>query len=159
MKIITARDELGEDRGEVVFCRLLPIAVRFYAAFTLLEVMIAVAIFFTCVFAILQLVSGTLRNARALQQNEPDPGMLAAQDAMTKLTNSLPEVEQSGDFGRIYPGYSWRKEWFPAESNGLSQIDYTVSHRVGRGVVETHLSVLFFQPNLPVSPIPPRGLQ
>jgi hypothetical protein len=40
-------------------------------AFTLLEVMIAGALFFMAVFAILGLVATTLRNARALQQTEP----------------------------------------------------------------------------------------
>ena len=130
-----------------------------YRAFSLLEVMIALGLFFMCSFAILQLVAGTLRNARALQQNEPDPGMLAARDAMDKLTNSIQGEATSGDFGKAYPGYEWTKERFLVESNGLYQVNYTVSHRVGRNKVETYLSVLFFQPNLPTTPEPPRGLQ
>ena len=128
-------------------------------AFSLMEVMIALVIFFSCVFTILELVSGTLRNARALQQNEPDPGMLAAQDAMNKLTNSVENEATSGDFGKSYPGYTWTKERYPVASNGLYEVDYTVSRRTGRSESETHLSILLFQPNLPATPEAPRGLQ
>ena len=49
-------------------------------AFTLLEVMIACGIFFIAVFAILALVSNTLRNARILRltdRGEVKPGLLA----------------------------------------------------------------------------------
>src|ERR1043165_1447678 len=77
-----------------------------HSAFTLLEVMIALALFFMAMFAILQLISGTLRNARALQQNEPDPGMVLA---MTQLatTNIFTEAVETGDFHewKMYPGY------------------------------------------------------
>src|SRR5262245_43913614 len=79
-------------------------------SFTLLEVSIAVAIFFMAVFAILGLVSNTLRNARALQRVEADAGMLAGE---LSLTNRLYEGFDSGDFsgfsesGDMYPGYSW----------------------------------------------------
>jgi Tfp pilus assembly protein PilV len=69
-----------------------------------LEVMIAGALFFMAVFAILGLVATTLRNARALQQTEPDAGMLAADLA---VCDKLTEGEDSGDFGDLYPGYRW----------------------------------------------------
>src|SRR5689334_18596540 len=72
------------------------------SAFTLLEVMIAMGIFFMAVFTILALVSSSLRNARALQETEVDPSMLAAQ---LSLTNRLVEGEQSGDFGDFYRDY------------------------------------------------------
>src|ERR1043165_5793294 len=114
-----------------------------HSAFTLLEVMIALALFFMAMFAILQLISGTLRNARALQQNEPDPGMLAAQLA---LTNILTEARDSGDFGKIYPGYRWEQDVYPVGSNGLFEADFTVSRRMRRQNVETHLSVLLYRP-------------
>jgi type II secretion system protein I len=123
-------------------------------AFTLLEVMIALGIFFMCAFAILQLVSSTLRNARALQQNEPDAGMVAAQ---LSLTNSLPEGSESGDFGKLYPGYRWSWESYPSPSNGLFQVDIAVWHRTGRKNVETRMSVLFFRPNSPATVGPSRG--
>ncbi len=50
----------------------------FAAAFTLIEVMIALGIFFMATFAILALVSNILRNARGLQRPQIDAGMAAA---------------------------------------------------------------------------------
>src|SRR5712691_7651775 len=73
-------------------------------AFTLLEVMIALGIFFMAMFTILALVSNTLRNARSLQETEVDPGMLAAQ---LSLTNRITEGSESGDFGDVYRDYTW----------------------------------------------------
>src|SRR5438309_10560341 len=76
-------------------------------AFTLLEVMIACGIFFIAVFAILALVSNTLRNARSLRHVEADAGMVAAQ---LSKTNRLTEGTDSGDFGEAYQDYSWETE-------------------------------------------------
>jgi len=76
-------------------------------AFTLLEVMIACGIFFMATFAILGLVSNTLRNARRLQRIEVDAGMAAAQVYQIMRTNRQAEVSLSGDFGDSYPDYSW----------------------------------------------------
>jgi Tfp pilus assembly protein PilV len=123
-------------------------------AFTLLEVMIAIGIFFACAFTILQLVSGVIRNARSLQRNEPDPGMLAAQLA---LTNSLVEETQTGDFGDIYPGYGWSQDVYSVGSNGLFRADFVIAHKVGREVVESRMSVLLFRPASPATLNGPRG--
>jgi len=41
-------------------------------AFTLLEVIVACAIFFMCAFAVLQLVTRGLSAARSIQQREPN---------------------------------------------------------------------------------------
>ena len=51
------------------------------SGFTLLEVMIASGILFLCLFAILQLLSVSLRNARVLQRTQVDAGKLASQGA------------------------------------------------------------------------------
>src|ERR1041384_4885106 len=63
------------------------------AAFTLIEVMIAMFIFFVAVFTILGVVSNALRNARALQRKTVDAGMVAAQ---VSLTNALHEQLEEG---------------------------------------------------------------
>src|SRR6266516_1941948 len=89
-------------------------------AFTLLEVMIACGIFFIAVFAILALVSNTLRNARVLRHIEVDAGMAAAE---LFKTNLVFEGSETGDFGDTYPEYSWERSYTPAESNGLWQVD------------------------------------
>src|SRR5437016_4905700 len=96
------------------------------AAFTIMEVMIACMIFFMAMFAILQMVSSTLRNARALQHGEVDAGMVAA---MLSKTNRVTEGGDSGDFGDAYPDFSWETESFEAETNGLWQVDIKVLRR------------------------------
>src|SRR5215831_19268980 len=81
------------------------------AAFTLMEVMVACGIFFMATFAILALVSTTLRNARALQRRDVDAGMAASQVFETLKTNRMEQGSLSGDFGDVYPGYSWEAAW------------------------------------------------
>jgi len=119
-------------------------------AFTLLEVMFALAIFFTATFAILSLVSTTLHNARALQVIEPDLGEVAAKIA---LTNSLADVTDSGNFGDAYKGYTWAYEVYPVASNNLWEADITISHMVGRNDVQAHSSILLYRPLSPVVPV------
>src|SRR5256885_4728589 len=96
------------------------------AAFTLMEVLIASAIFFLAIFAILALVSNTLRNARLLRHIEVDAGMVAAQ---LFKTNKFSEQIESGDFGRAYPDYSWSVESMEAQTNGLWQFNVKVMRR------------------------------
>jgi len=116
-------------------------------AFTLMEVMIAVGIFFMASFAILALVSSTLRNARGLRETHPDIGMVASQ---ISLTNRLFEGSDSGDFselGDLYAGYNWVSADNEVESNGLHQVDFVIRQR--HGDIETHMSILLFRPESP----------
>src|SRR5262245_45065669 len=77
-------------------------------AFTLLETIVACAIFFMVAFAILELVTRSLVAAKALQQREPDPGIILA---ALSLTNTFEEGSISGNYEDIapgmYPGYRW----------------------------------------------------
>ena len=118
------------------------------SAFTLLEVIVACSIFFIVAFAILQMVVTSLGAAKALQQKEPDAGMLAA---TLSLTNRLEEGSQSGDFEELVPGlykgYRWAREINEVSSNGLFQVDFIVYRANARkGPSETHMSVLMFRP-------------
>jgi hypothetical protein len=124
-------------------------AARGDSAFTLIEVMIASGILFICLFAILGLLANTLRNARALQRNPVDVGMLAAE---LSLTNKLYEGSDSGKFGEAYPDYAWTREITEAGTNGLFAVDFTVSrHGAARGS-DTHLTILLFRPDSPITP-------
>ena len=118
------------------------IFVRHAQAFTLLEVMVASGILFLCLFAILQLLSTSLRGARILQRSTVDAGMLAAE---LSLTNKLSEGTESGDFGKLYPDFRWTREIQEASTNGLFQVDFTV-YRRGVPTPESHLSFLLFRP-------------
>jgi type II secretory pathway pseudopilin PulG len=113
-------------------------------AFTLLEVMIAIGIFFMAVFVILALVSGVLENARRLQRPIVDAGMLASE---LSLTNQLVETDQSGDFGQSYPDYTWTAKITEVQTNRLFQVDYQVFN--GNKALVQKMSVLFFRPQSP----------
>lgn len=114
--------------------------------FSLLEVMIACGVFFMAIFAILAMVSSVLRNARSLQRTDLDAGMVAAQAC---ITNRLSEGTESGDFGNLYPGYSWETETFEPEdfsaTNGLWQVDIRVFRRGSPQPVDT-MSILLYRP-------------
>src|SRR3989442_15609845 len=92
-------------------------------AFTLLEVVIALTIFFMAIFTILGSVSRSLGAARSLQQKFPDIGSLAA-DLM--LTNKLEEGTVDGDFGDLHPGYTWRRDIYLNATDGFFQVDFTI---------------------------------
>src|SRR5450755_4101993 len=114
-------------------------------AFSLMEVMIAIGIFFSCIFVILSLVSSSLKNARRLQRPMVDAAMLASE---LSLTNKIVEISQSGDFGELYPGYTWTADINEVLTNRLFQVDYVVQSSDTREVVQK-MSVLFYRPQSP----------
>ena len=113
-------------------------------AFTLLEVMIAMAIFFMAIFSILGLVAQSLQTARGLSMGEVDIGTVAAEVA---LTNRLQEGTISGDFGDFYKNASWTADVSLYSSNGLYQADISISWP-GNGLTkEQRASILLFRPD------------
>jgi len=112
------------------------------AAFTLLEVMIAVMIFFMCMFSILALVSGSLSSVRAFQETTVNPGTLAAQ---LSLTNALEEGVAQGDFGDAYPDFHWTSDTEEAGTNGIYSVHFEVS-RNGKSKPDSELDILLFRP-------------
>ena len=111
-------------------------------AFTLMEVMIAIGIFFMAVFVILALVSSSLANARRLQRPMVDAAMIASE---LSITNQLEEGDSSGDFGKAYPGYSWTASTTEVMTNKLFEVDYVVQRDADKTVMQK-MSVLFFRP-------------
>src|SRR5688572_32378035 len=93
-------------------------------AFTLLEVIIACALFFLVAFSVLQLVTSGLVAARKLQQREPDPGAVAA-DVVRFPT--LVEGSGGGSFDdllpELYPGYSFATNIVEVYSNSFFRVD------------------------------------
>jgi hypothetical protein len=120
-------------------------------AFTLIEVMIASGIFFMATFAILALVAGTLRNARALQRGDVDAGMAAAQIYQLLKTNRDAFVSGSGDFGESYPGYSFEFASTEAQTNGLLQVEILVNRRGAQKPVD-HLTIWVYSPDAKSGP-------
>lgn len=116
-------------------------------AFTLLEVMIALGIFFMAIFAILTVVSAGLRNARVIQQGQVDPALLIADLAQT---NRLTDGDtQSGDFGDLYKDYVWSCNINQIATNGLFRVDYTISYHGMNPRPDSHMSVYLWRPDSP----------
>jgi len=112
-------------------------------AFTMIEVMIAIAIFFMVSFAILAVVSSGLRTAQALRVTRPNAGMLAAE---LSITNKLETAVESGDFGNLYRDYTWRSDTYEAGTNGLWQVDFTIYKRGNRSQPDSQMSILLYSP-------------
>ncbi len=115
----------------------------------MIEVMIAMAIFFLAVFAILELVATNLRNARMLETPRVDCGLVIAD---LYQTNQLEEGTTDGDFDKLYPGYHWEQNIVAADdvvqfgdTNGLFHVIYLLRHP--DGTVETNLVALMWEPN------------
>jgi type II secretory pathway pseudopilin PulG len=115
-------------------------------AFTLMEVMIACGIFFMATFAILGLVSNTLRNARGIQRIQVDAGMAAAQAYQIIKTNRQAELSLSGDFGDSFRDYSWEAESTQFDTNGLLLVNIVVTRRGLQKPVDT-MTMLVFDPD------------
>jgi len=107
--------------------------------------MIAIGVFFMCVFVILELVSTNLRHVQRLQKPSVDIGSLASE---LSLTNRLEEGGDSGDFGSLYPGVSWSSQITLVGTNGLFQVDFLVldNSAGGRVPVESKLSIFLYRP-------------
>ena len=119
-------------------------------AFTLLEVMIAIAIFFGCTFAILALVSRSLQAGRSLQPVHMDASSAIA---MLSLTNRLEEgpipPEIIAAFEAENPSYTITGEIMEVATNGLFRVTFIVGGASGgdrKGPVTMTSSVLLFRP-------------
>jgi hypothetical protein len=117
------------------------------AAFTLLEVLIAIGVFFIVSFAVLELVVVGLGAARALQVRHADVGMLASEFSATNTI--LEEGVESGDFGDFYPHARWDRAVTEVGSNSLFQVDFTVAEKVGNKDVVSQMSILLHRPGSP----------
>jgi type II secretory pathway pseudopilin PulG len=123
------------------------------AAFSLIEVMVALAIFFMAVFAILGLMSTLLQNARVFQSKRPpEARMIFAYQ--TSITNRVIEgsidfdFSEMADFGDEFRDYRAEVEAYPNEmyTNGLWDVQYrVVDRRTGR--VESTFTTFQFDPN------------
>lgn len=119
-------------------------------AFTLLEVMIATALLFMGIFAILGLVSGALANARRLQRPLVDASALVSQ---LSLTNQLIEGTYSGNLadmlGKSYQDYRWMGEVREVGSNHLYSADFVIQYAHGNAQILSRTSTLFYRPQSP----------
>ena len=118
-------------------------------AFSLLEVMIAAAIFFMAVFAILGLVSASLGNARRLQRPQVDASAVLAQFASTNiLVEGTYDGELSDLLGDNYKEYRWTAEIVEVATNKLFSVECVVQQHYGQEIV-SDLTTLLYRPQSP----------
>ena len=126
---------------------------KLLAGFTLLEVMIAMFVFFIVVFAVLGVVVQSLGAARALQKPQPDFSILAS--ALT-LSNVLEEGCESGDFGELgeeYRDYDWERCIEEYATNGLYRVRFVITRRGTKSqVAGEDMEILMYKPGKPGVP-------
>lgn len=127
-------------------------------SFSLLEVVIAVAIFFTAIFAITQLVSSNLSLVRSLQAKRPDLGTLAGKCLMDTNWVEGREAPYDEDFGfndggaaALYPESGWERDWMLVATNvsltnGLYRADITLTETLAQQEAVTKMSILLYRP-------------
>lgn len=131
------------------------------ASFTLLEVVIAVAVFFTAVFAILELVSLNIATANWLQHKRPDLGVLAGQTMRsTNITEDMREqpedetFEYNGGPGRssLFARSGWERQVSLVATNlsgtnGLYRADFWLTEELARREIKSTMSILMYRPD------------
>jgi prepilin-type N-terminal cleavage/methylation domain-containing protein len=129
-----------------------PAARRSGAAFSLLEVMIAIAIFFVGSFAILGLVSTSLNNVRRLQKPSVDASPVLARFA---ATNSLVEDTYQGSLGdpamlgKDYREYNWIANVVEIKSNHLYSVECVIVPASGKKDIISHMTTVLYRPQSP----------
>ncbi|HAM71218.1 MAG TPA: hypothetical protein DCM86_06205 [Verrucomicrobiales bacterium] len=102
---------------------------RTLEGFTLLEVMVACFVFFTVAFSVLELTTHSLVAAKKLRRQTVDPAMQLEEYVGTNV-HVEPGVV-TGDFGDIYPDYTWERDIDQVESNGLYIVKLTIFPKHG----------------------------
>ena len=117
--------------------------------FSLLEVMIAIGVFFMGVFAILGLVSSSLENARRLQRPLVDAGAVASWlSATNRLIEGTYTVNLGDVLGDAYNGYDCTYD-VEEVTNKLFQVGYIVQSTTGNHEIISSMTNLFFSPQSP----------
>jgi len=95
---------------------------RFAAGFTLLEVMVALAVMAIVLVSVYRMHSQTLTMNTAARFYTQAP--LLAQKKMAEVTTTSASVfaTDSGDFGENYPGYSWQVSATDVSSEILGEV-------------------------------------
>ena len=118
-------------------------------AFSLLEVMIAIAVFFVGAFSVLCLISSSLNNVRRLQRPTVDASPVLD---YWSTTNDLKESHYHGSLGeeyllgKEYRGYDWDLDVTEIATNHLYQLDCYITITAGKPEVISHMSTVLYRP-------------
>jgi hypothetical protein len=121
-------------------------------AFSLLEVMIAIGIFFVASCAILDLISSSLNNVRRLQRPSVDAGPVLARYA---ATNRLVEGVYTGNLGdpellgKDYRDFNYLVEVDEIASNRLFIVKCAITTANGKHELVSAMNSVFYKPQSP----------
>jgi hypothetical protein len=111
--------------------------------------MIAIAILCVGTFAILDLISSSLANARRLQRPLVDGSAVIAEDVATnKLYEGVYQGNMGDLLGKNYNDLRWTKEIREVQSNRLFQVDVFIQRAGGRDIV-ARTTTLLYKPQSP----------
>jgi len=118
-------------------------------AFSLLEVMIAIAIFFTSVFVILELTSQHLRTARILQTLDVDRTSLPSLLSMTNFLEIGPlPIDVKIAYEDAHPGVTVDGFIDEVATNGLFRVDYSIHWMSENSMRQSRNSILLWRPSM-----------
>lgn len=123
-------------------------------AFSLIEVMIAMGIFFMALFSILGLTAQLLNNARSLQNNnKPNVSLIHAwwtskTNRVTEGSTTVEFSDISSDLGDLYRDYyaEIEAQTDPEMTNGLWDVTFKVYNRRTHQV-DSQVLTLYWDPN------------
>ena len=117
-----------------------------------MEVMIAIAIFFTSVFAILELTSQHLRTARILQTLDVDRTSLPSLLSMTNYLEMGPlPIDVKIQYEDAHPGVTVDGFIDEVATNGLFKVDYSIHWMSENSMRNSRNSILLWRPNSGIS--------
>jgi hypothetical protein len=122
------------------------------SAFSLLEVMVAIAIFFVAAFAILGLVSTSLDSVRRIERPSVDASPVLARYA---ATNSLVEGVYQGSLGdpellgKDYRDYNFAVGIEEIRSNHLYSVHCVITSAAGKRQVVSDMTTILYRPHSP----------
>lgn len=111
-------------------------------AFTLLEVMIASALFFIAIFSVLQLSARSLKAARSLSPTHADINELVLPLVLTNRFTDDHLGMVSGEFEN-FPQHSWSQEIVPWYTNGFFRVNFQIMHG---GQLESETAIYLYKP-------------
>jgi general secretion pathway protein I len=118
--------------------------IRDRRGFTLLEVMVAVAILAIALVAILKANVQSLDTLVETRERTTVALLAASKMAEVEAVGVANWSEFQGDFGEDYPDFTWRVETAPTEVERLIRVAVIVQAREGESGSETSIEELMF---------------
>jgi general secretion pathway protein I len=114
------------------------------SGFTLLEVMVTVAILAIALVAILKANLQSLDSLAEIRERTTASMLAASKLAEVEAAGPALWIEFQGDFGEDYAGYSWQVETTPTELDGLIRVTVIVGRDGTAPGVETRIEEILY---------------